>query len=70
MRRDAIRKRIKEMEREAKQALVILKARGLVVPKKVGPHYYAYDLTDLGVTVLREIAKREEEARKIEGERA
>lgn len=43
---------LEELGSEGKQALVRLKARGLIVPRRESSHYYKYDMTDLGVSVL------------------
>lgn len=61
LRRDAQRQRIEELGTEGKQIAIRLKARGLIVPRKIGAHYYAYDLTDLGLSVLKEYEKQQEE---------
>lgn len=48
---------IAELGPEGKQALVRLKARGLIVPRRESEHYYKYDMTDLGVSVLEVLNK-------------
>lgn len=53
---------------DAKNAVVRLKARGLIVPKLIPTsHRYRYHLTDLGLTVLTESQKqKQEDATKVE----
>ncbi len=43
---------VEELGREGKEAIVRLKARGLIVPRRESEHYYRYDMTDLGLSVL------------------
>jgi len=43
---------LEELGAESRKALVRLKARGLIVPRRESAHYYKYDMTDLGVSVL------------------
>lgn len=43
-----------ELGLEAKLALTRCKSRGLVVPIRVGSHYYKYDITELGLELLKE----------------
>jgi len=43
---------LEELGAESRDALVRLKARGLIVPRRESAHYYKYDMTDLGVSVL------------------
>lgn len=48
-----------ELGKEGKQAIIRLKARGLIVPRREASNYYRYDMTDLGVSVLATLdAKR------------
>jgi len=42
---------------EGKEAKVRMTARKLLNRVRVGPHYYKYDLSDLGLEVLRELEK-------------
>jgi len=46
------KKILSELGPEGKDALVRLKARGLIVPRRESAHYYKYDVTDLGLSVL------------------
>lgn len=48
-----------ELGDEGKNSLTRMKARGLITPIKVGEHYYKYDATDLGLTVLKEASNPE-----------
>ncbi len=48
-----------ELGEEGKKALTRMKARGLISPIKVGEHYYRYDMTDLGLSVLHELTESE-----------
>lgn len=43
---------LEELGEEGRDAIIRLKARGLIVPRRESAHYYRYDLTDLGVSVL------------------
>lgn len=43
---------LSELGEEGRQAIVRLKARGLIVPRRESLHYYKYDMTDLGLSVL------------------
>lgn len=43
-----------ELRLEAKLALTRCKSRGLVVPIRVGSHYYKFDMTELGLELLKE----------------
>ena len=46
---------LEELGREGKDAIIRLKARGLIVPRRESAHYYKYDMTDLGLTVLEHL---------------
>ena len=37
---------------EYRNAVIRMKARGLIVPKRVGKNYYKYDITDLGMSIV------------------
>lgn len=50
---------LKELGSEGKDSIVRLKARGLIVPRQAGFKYYKYDVTDLGLSVLKEIKRLE-----------
>jgi len=41
-----------EMGEEYRIAVIRMKARGLIVPKRVGKNYYKYDITDLGMSIV------------------
>lgn len=60
LRRDAQRQRIEKLGSEGKKIVVRLKARGLLVPRRIGNKYYAYDLTDLALSVLEGYEKQKE----------
>jgi len=48
---------LEELGAESREALVRLKARGLIVPRRESAHYYKYDMTDLGVSVLEALSR-------------
>ena len=47
----------KELGEAARLAVTRCKARGLIIPVRVGPNYYKYDVTDLGLELLKERAR-------------
>lgn len=42
-----------DLGQDYKDAIVRLKARGLIVPKRIKSHHYKYDITDLGLSVVQ-----------------
>jgi hypothetical protein len=50
-----------ELGNAGKEAVVRLKARGLVVPRRMGKDYYKYDLSDFGLNVLKVANEKEGE---------
>jgi len=53
---------LRKLGNEGSQAVVRLKARGLIVPRRETPHHYKYDITDLGLSVLEQLEKDRTEA--------
>lgn len=51
----------KELGKDAKDAVVRLKARGLIVPKRTSTRHYSYDTTDLGATILKVLREKKQE---------
>jgi len=49
----------KEIGADTKEILVRCKARNLVVPIRMSDHYYKYDLTALGYSILESLDKRD-----------
>jgi predicted transcriptional regulator len=45
------------VEGEIKEAIIRLKSRGLIVPRREESGYYKYDITELGFNVLDEYEK-------------
>jgi len=42
-----------EMGPEYRNTVVRMKARGIIVPQKVGNNYYKYDITELGMSIVK-----------------
>jgi hypothetical protein len=43
----------KEMGQDYRNAVMRMKARGIIIPKRIDNHYYKYDITDLGLDVVK-----------------
>lgn len=51
----------KEISDAAKLAVTRCKARGLIIPVRLGPNYNKYDITDLGAELLKEHRRLDKE---------
>jgi len=56
----------KELGEEGKLAVVRCKSRGLLVPIRMAEHYYKYDLTSLGIDLLKVLESKSKENVKVE----
>jgi hypothetical protein len=55
----------KDFGEEGKNAITRLKSRGLIVPVRVGEHWYKYDIQPLGSDLLKVVEEKEKEKVKL-----
>jgi hypothetical protein len=55
----------KEMGEDGRMALIRCKSRGLLVPVRVQEHWYKYDITPLGIDLIKKMKEKPTEEVKV-----